>query len=182
MPPRNLTRRTDSEITHVSDSEPEREASRLDHAHSFSSNSSERSLPATPPTERPPLSSLSNTTLATEPGALRSLDRRLQAIEGSLAEIKRELHVQKRDRTSLRDASTTLTLPRKRARVMRSQCVGSDSPVGRLTERRIHRSCLMASTLDQEEMAQSLHADFLRLQRQSLRRPYQQRGSPSAQM
>ncbi|KAJ7134434.1 hypothetical protein C8R44DRAFT_729880 [Mycena epipterygia] len=49
---RNLTRRTDSKITHVSDSELEREASRLDHAHSFSSNSSERSLPATPPTER----------------------------------------------------------------------------------------------------------------------------------
>ncbi|KAJ7694394.1 hypothetical protein B0H17DRAFT_1132027 [Mycena rosella] len=180
MPPRNLPRRTDSELTHVSDSEPEREASRR----SFSSDSAE-SLPATPPTERPPLSALSNTVLGTEPGTWRSLDKRLQAIEGSLAEIKRELHVQrrqKRDNTSLHDTSTTFTPPRKRARVMRSQCVGSDSPVGRLAEPRIHRSSLMASTLDQEEMACSLHADLLRIQRRSLHRPRRQRGSPSAQI
>ncbi|KAJ7141078.1 hypothetical protein C8R44DRAFT_866737 [Mycena epipterygia] len=104
MPPRNLTRHTDS------DSEPEREASRLDHAHSFSSNSSERSLPTTPPTERLPLSSLSNTTLATEPGALHSLDRCLQAIEGSLAEIKRELHVQIRLEQEIKRHAKSFTL------------------------------------------------------------------------
>ncbi|KAJ6601691.1 hypothetical protein DFH09DRAFT_1125723 [Mycena vulgaris] len=182
MPTRNVPRRTESDLTHVSDSEPEREASPLNQAHPFSTDSSERPLPAPSPTERPPLSTLSNTALGTCPGTWLTLDKRLQAIEGSLAEIERKLHVQKRDSPSLHDASTTVTPPRKRARVMRSQCVGSDSPVGRLAEPRIHRSSLMASTLDQEEMARSLHADFLRMQHRSVRRPRRRRGSPSAQM
>ncbi|KAJ7619024.1 hypothetical protein B0H17DRAFT_1219832 [Mycena rosella] len=100
----------------------------------FSTDSSERPLPAPSPTERPPLSTLSNAALGTLPGTWRTLDKRLQAIVGSLAEIERKLHVQKRDSTSLHDAPTTVTPPRKRARVMRSHS-------------------LMASTLDQEEMA-----------------------------
>ncbi|KAJ6623671.1 hypothetical protein B0H10DRAFT_2186982 [Mycena sp. CBHHK59/15] len=58
MPLRKRPRCVDSDMTHVSDSKPEREACRLNNAHSSSSDSS---APDTPPTERTPLSALSNT-------------------------------------------------------------------------------------------------------------------------
>jgi hypothetical protein len=44
----------------------------------------------------------------------------------------------------------------KRARIMRDQKVGGDSPVGRLEEPRIHRSSLMASTPEREDIAHCL--------------------------
>jgi hypothetical protein len=80
-------------------------------------------------------------------------------------------NVVERDSPAMCDASASSSPPpRKRRRVMRNQCVGGDSPVGSLAERRIHRSSLMASTLDREEMTRSIHADLLRIQRRSPRR------------
>ncbi|KAJ7263306.1 hypothetical protein C8J57DRAFT_1333294 [Mycena rebaudengoi] len=157
MPLRNLPRRMDSDTTHVSDSEPEREAYRRNN--SAQSSSCESSAPGTPPTTRPPLSALSNTMLGTDIRAWRVLDDRLSAMEGALAEIKTELYAQRRykqDRTLFTEDLPTSTPPQKRTRTMCSQCVGGDSPVGRLEEPRIHRSSLMASTLEREEMGRSL--------------------------
>jgi hypothetical protein len=93
MPPRNTPHRTESDLTHVSDSEPEREASRRrNHAESFSSES--ESFAATPPaTGRPALSSISNAVLGSSPAC--SLGKRLDAIEANIAEIKSELNAQR---------------------------------------------------------------------------------------
>ncbi|KAJ7261679.1 hypothetical protein C8J57DRAFT_1336755 [Mycena rebaudengoi] len=157
MPLHQPLRRTESDTTHVSDSEPEREVCRLTDPRSLSDDSS--SAPDTPPTTRPPLSALQNTSLGTETGAWRALSNRLSAIEGDLTEIKRELYAQrprKRDRTSFRENLPASTPPRKRARVMHSRRVGADSPVGHLAEPRIHRSSLMASTPEREEMGHCL--------------------------
>ncbi|KAJ7637326.1 hypothetical protein DFH06DRAFT_1478800 [Mycena polygramma] len=86
MPPRRKPlRRAHSSTTHVSDSEPEREAFRTNLIGACSSTSSfNSSAPDTPPTERPPLSSLSNTVPDNEPMTSRAIHERLSAMEGVL--------------------------------------------------------------------------------------------------
>ncbi|KAJ6525834.1 hypothetical protein DFH09DRAFT_1328855 [Mycena vulgaris] len=84
MPP-NL-RRLDFDMTHVSNSEPEREARRRARRNSHSSIAS--SAPNSPLPHRMPLSVVSNTLPVAEPAEQRALDRRLSALEGDLAEIK----------------------------------------------------------------------------------------------
>ncbi|KAJ7079131.1 hypothetical protein B0H15DRAFT_859209 [Mycena belliarum] len=154
-----ILRRLDSSTTHVSDSEPEREARCRACENSRSPESSaEASVPNSPPPHRLPLSAISNTVADTERRTRRTVDRRLSAIEGDLAEIKDKLEVlcgQKRNNMSL-SSSPPSTPPSKRARTMRDQPVGPDTPVGRLEEPRIHRSSLMLSTPEREEMQRSL--------------------------
>ncbi|KAJ7788786.1 hypothetical protein B0H14DRAFT_3162395 [Mycena olivaceomarginata] len=146
-------RRTDSDTTHVSDSEPEREAYRRDNSPSSSSNSSAPNTPS----HRSPLSTISDNTLGTRPDARNTLESRLTAIEGDLAEIKDKLGVQsRRKRKLLVGNSSPSTPPPKRVRIMRNKKVGCDSPVGRLEEPRIHRSSLMASTPEREDIARCL--------------------------
>ncbi|KAF8184612.1 hypothetical protein K438DRAFT_2020332 [Mycena galopus ATCC 62051] len=154
LPPRTLRRRTNSGTSHVSDSEPGEEARRHDHSPYFS-------VPHTPPPHRLPLSAISNITLDTKLDSGHILESRLSTIEGDLAEIKatikdkleaqncpkRKLHVS--------DSAPSTPLP-KRMRLMRDQKVGGDSPVGRLEEPRIHRSSLMASTPEREDIARCL--------------------------
>ncbi|KAJ6565219.1 hypothetical protein DFH09DRAFT_1315015 [Mycena vulgaris] len=84
MPP-NLGR-LDSDTTHVSDSEPEREARRRARHNSHSSTAS--SAPNSPAPQRMPLSAVSNTLPVAEPAERPALDCRLSAVEGELAEIK----------------------------------------------------------------------------------------------
>ncbi|KAJ7079887.1 hypothetical protein C8R44DRAFT_895564 [Mycena epipterygia] len=153
-----LLRRIDSDETHVSDSEPEREARRRarDNSHCLSADSS---APNSPLSCRAPLSAISNTVLDAEPDARRTLDSRLSAIEGDLAEIKDKLEAlrcRKCNRVSFVSGSPPSTPLPKRARIMRDQPVGPDSPVGRLEEPRIHRSSLMVSTPEREEMGRCL--------------------------
>jgi hypothetical protein len=74
-----------SDTTHVSDSEPEREAHQLN---DLNSSSSDSSAPDTPLTKRAPLSGLSGNVLSTDPGTWRALNNRLSAIVGDLAKIK----------------------------------------------------------------------------------------------
>ena len=75
--------RTDSDTTHASDSEPEREARRR-----ARDNSPAKSAPSSPPPRRTPLSTISNTVVQR---ARLTLHNRFSAIEGGLAEIKDKL-------------------------------------------------------------------------------------------
>ncbi|KAJ7161965.1 hypothetical protein C8R43DRAFT_1233498 [Mycena crocata] len=124
--PRTL-RRLPSETTHASDSEPEREAHRRAHENSEPRSSSHSSASNSPPPRRMPLSTVSNTLVDAEPHPRRTLDSRLAAIERHLVEIKQELNCQKRHRESVDDSRPSTPHP-KRARRMRDQPVGSDSP------------------------------------------------------
>jgi hypothetical protein len=163
-----LLRRMDSDKTHVSDSEPEREARRSKSDNSHSSDDS--SAPNSPLPRRAPLSAISNTV---REGARCTIDSRLSAIEGDLAKIKDQLEVlcrsasllsnipcgrpltfsfSERNRVSFISSSPPSTPPPKRARIICDQQVGPDSPVGRLEEPRIHRSSLMANTPEREEL------------------------------
>ncbi|KAJ6561384.1 hypothetical protein DFH09DRAFT_1479649 [Mycena vulgaris] len=159
MPP-NLGR-LDSDTTHVSDSEPEREARRRARHNSHSSTAS--SAPNSPAPQRMPLSAVSNTLPVAEPAERPALDCRLSAVEGELAEIKvglAALRSQKRSRTSsgFESGSPPSTPLPKRARIMCHRPVGPDSPVGRLDEPRIHRSSLRVSTPEREEITQATEA------------------------
>ncbi|KAJ6516524.1 hypothetical protein DFH09DRAFT_1099301 [Mycena vulgaris] len=80
-----LLHRTDSDTTHASDSDPEREARRRAH-----NKSPAKSAPSSPPPHRTPLSPISNTVLEGH-RARRTLHNRLSAIEADLAEIKEKL-------------------------------------------------------------------------------------------
>ncbi|KAJ7221992.1 hypothetical protein C8J57DRAFT_1731661 [Mycena rebaudengoi] len=95
-----LPHHTDSDTTHVSDSEPEQEARRYVRDNSDRS-SPDSSAPNSP--RRTPLSAISNTVVDTEPSSRRALDSRLSAIEGDIAEIKdalKALRCRKRNRAS----------------------------------------------------------------------------------
>ncbi|KAJ7083821.1 hypothetical protein C8R43DRAFT_1115465 [Mycena crocata] len=142
--PRTL-RRLPSETTHASDSEPEREAHRRAHENpeTQSSSGSHSSASNSPPP------------CHAEPHPQRTLDSCLAAVEKDLAEIKQELNCQKHHRESVDDSRPSTPHP-KLARCMRDQLVGSDSPVGRLEEPQIHRSSLMLSTPEREEMSRCL--------------------------
>ncbi|KAJ6517660.1 hypothetical protein DFH09DRAFT_1098868 [Mycena vulgaris] len=144
IPRRQIPRRISSETTHVSDSEPEREARRLlEHSDSGFSSDIEPAPDPSGATGRPPFSAFSNTVLGTDPGTWNSLDKWPQAIEGDITEIRRDLRAQglhKRDRNESQNDPAPSTPPRKRARVMRSHS-------------------LMAGTPEREEMGRSLHAE-----------------------
>ncbi|KAJ7278377.1 hypothetical protein C8J57DRAFT_1713226 [Mycena rebaudengoi] len=151
-----LLHHTDSDTTHVSDSEPEQEARRYVRDNSDRS-SPDSSAPNSP--RRTPLSAISNTVVDTEPSSRRALDSRLSAIEGDIAEIKdalKALRCRKRNRASPVGGSPPSTPLPKRARIMRDKAVGPNSPVGRLEEPRIHRSSLMVSTPEREEIGRCL--------------------------
>ncbi|KAJ7612796.1 hypothetical protein DFH06DRAFT_1243124 [Mycena polygramma] len=179
MPPRRKPlRRAHSSTTHVCDSEPEREDFRTNLIGARSSTSSfNSSAPDTPPTERPPLSSLSNTVLNSEPITSRAIHERLSAMEGVLCEIKMELSAQRRhsaccwpwtrcllmiipERRPSGGPTPTSSPAPKRMRAMKNQCVGDESPVGRLEEPRIHRSSLMVSTPERAEISRCLYEGF----------------------
>ncbi|KAJ6491120.1 hypothetical protein C8R45DRAFT_1138189 [Mycena sanguinolenta] len=150
MPP---PRSTDSDTTHVS--EPEREAHRRDN--SPSANSSALNSP-----HRTPLGVISNTlgnttrlgnTTWLGNTTRRTLESRLLAIEGDLVEIKNKLDMlggQKHGR-DISDSPPSSPL-HKRRRIMRDRSAGGDSPVGPLEEPRIHRTSLLASTPEREEI------------------------------
>ncbi|KAJ7204539.1 hypothetical protein C8J57DRAFT_1735057 [Mycena rebaudengoi] len=158
-------RRIDSDTTHVSDSEPEREAHRQD---CTSSDSSESGTPNTLPPHRTPLSEISNTVLGTESSARRTLESRLSAIERELAEIKEELRHRKRHRISSFDDSSPSNPPPKRARFMRNQRVGDDSAIRE--EPLIYRSSLMVSTPEREELGRCVHEGVQHALKEHIRR------------
>ncbi|KAJ7637279.1 hypothetical protein DFH06DRAFT_1335954 [Mycena polygramma] len=120
MPPRHRPRRAQSDTTHVSDSEPEREAYRQNKTPFESPLPLYPSTPDTTPTKRMPLSALSNTAVGPEPSPWHALNDRLSSIEGGLAEIKTELYAQV-SQSSFCEGSTPSTPPSKRARTMHNQ-------------------------------------------------------------
>ncbi|KAJ7895851.1 hypothetical protein B0H13DRAFT_1885374 [Mycena leptocephala] len=124
-----LLHRIYSDKTHVSDSEPEREARRRkrDNSHSSLDDSS---APNSPLPCCTPLSEISNTVREARLGARCTIDSCLSAIEGDLAKIKDQLGVlcQKCNRASFVSSSPPSTPPPKRARIMHNQPVGPDSP------------------------------------------------------
>ncbi|KAJ6480992.1 hypothetical protein C8R45DRAFT_932892 [Mycena sanguinolenta] len=145
-------RGTDSDTTQVSDSEPEREAHRRDY--SSSANSSMLNSP-----HRTPLGAISNTLGCTDLGTRNTLESRLSAIEGDLAEIKNKLDTlngQKHGRDSFISESPPSSPLHKRRCLMHDRSAGGDSPVGPLEEPRIHRTSLMASTPEREEIRRCL--------------------------
>ncbi|KAJ7804860.1 hypothetical protein B0H14DRAFT_2882663 [Mycena olivaceomarginata] len=142
MPP---IRRSDSEVTHVSDSEPEVSTIR----------------------PRAPLTQISNT-----PKHAR-IHRRIATIEKELADIKQEVQAGTSDTGTApgslkRPGSRSLTPspsrasafpstpPRNKRRCVRSVGVGGDSPVGRLSSPRVHRSSLLLSTPEREQLSREM--------------------------
>jgi hypothetical protein len=86
-----LPRRKMSDTSHVSDSEPEREARRRNES------DNEHSLPPDSPSlQRTPLSSISNMFVETEPIGRCTLESRVSKLEGEMAEIKHELRALRR--------------------------------------------------------------------------------------
>ncbi|KAJ6592156.1 hypothetical protein DFH09DRAFT_1415059 [Mycena vulgaris] len=140
MPP-NLGR-LDSDTTHVSDSEPEREARRRARHNSHSSTAS--SAPNSPAPQRMPLSAVSNTLPVAEPAERPALDCRLSAVEGELAEIKvglAALRSQSLDRATqwhwvpwaMNSTATQLAVqPKLKERKMRGQWMNDKSEVNRI--------------------------------------------------
>jgi hypothetical protein len=53
---------------------------------------------------------------------------------------------------------------------MRDASAGGDSPVGAIASPRIHRSSLMASTPERDELSRQLEYDFLRTRDRELRK------------
>ncbi|KAJ6554856.1 hypothetical protein B0H19DRAFT_1072199 [Mycena capillaripes] len=109
-----------------------------------------------------PLLNISNT-LSAKSSALRTLESRLPAIENDLTEIQNKLGLQrnhKRHKRCFSDFFPSTPLP-KRPRIMRNLWLGG--PVDRLQEARIHRSSLMASTPEREEMGHCLHEGDVRV-------------------
>ncbi|KAJ7722858.1 hypothetical protein B0H14DRAFT_3006156 [Mycena olivaceomarginata] len=160
MPP---IRRSDSEVTHVSDSEPECEAVRREQQES-SPLSSRKSFHYSP---RAPLTQISNT-----PKHAR-IHRRIATIEKELADIKQEVQAGTSDAGTApgslkRPGSRSLTPspsrasafpstpPRNKRRCVRSVGVGGDSPVGRLSSPRVHRSSLLLSTPEREQLSREM--------------------------
>ncbi|KAJ7107584.1 hypothetical protein C8R44DRAFT_858032 [Mycena epipterygia] len=137
MPVAPIPRRTSSEITHVSDSEPEEEACRRRQAQ-FSP------LPDSPPAQRTPLAAISNTFLRTEPIGKRTIETRLSRLEEEITEIKHLLTHGKRNRSTQSPPYTPL---RKRRRITDNEAT---------PETPILRSSLMVSTPERDEMARDL--------------------------
>ncbi|KAF8147223.1 hypothetical protein K438DRAFT_1989806 [Mycena galopus ATCC 62051] len=155
-----IPRRTSSNTTHVSDSEPEREARRRNEAQSSSP-------PDSPPPQRTPLSSISNTLLGTEPIRRPTIETRLSKLEGEIAEIEYDLNVlrhEKRNRTPPSPPSTPLP---KRRRTMHGNTATAETP--------ILRSSLMASTPERHEMTRIVSEGI----QQSLREWHRQNLSAS---
>ncbi|KAJ6461390.1 hypothetical protein C8R45DRAFT_1028248 [Mycena sanguinolenta] len=149
-----VAHRTSSDVSHVSDSEPEREAHRL-----LSSGS--ESSPASSP-KRIPLGTISNTSqkvhICCPNFTGTSMDTRLAAVEEEMSKMRDEidrvgrmgkLAILKRKR-SPSPSPTPSTPPNKYPRT-RDIAVGSSSPLGRLDEPLIHRSSLLLSTPEREE-------------------------------
>ncbi|KAJ7142360.1 hypothetical protein C8R44DRAFT_846424 [Mycena epipterygia] len=129
-----------SDDTHVSDSEPEREARRRIKAQSLSPGNSP---PLPQHVLRTPLSSISNTLVGSEPIGRSTLEARLSRLEDEIAEIKDEVHDlshKKRNRTTKSSPSTPLP---KRRRTMLEDTATDETP--------ILRSSLMASTPERME-------------------------------
>ncbi|KAF8182252.1 hypothetical protein K438DRAFT_1840534 [Mycena galopus ATCC 62051] len=162
MPP-PLIHRT-SDVSHVSDSEPEREALRC-RCRCRSLEASSPTLPESP--TRPPLSTISNTTRARKHTCCpnfgsSSMEFRLCAMElaisGMREDVARAISVvepggRKRLRSPSLPSPSTPPPPKK----YRSMKIGSDSPIGRLDEPRIHRSSLLLSTPEREENSREAH-------------------------
>ncbi|KAJ6523405.1 hypothetical protein DFH09DRAFT_1330046 [Mycena vulgaris] len=139
-----IPRRTSSNTTHISDSEPEREARRRDNAQA-------PSPPDSPSPQRIPLSSISNMLVDTQPIRRPAVQSRLSRLEGDIAEIKHDLHVlagRKRSRPAESPSSTPL--PKRPRRVHD----------GGIPETPILRSSLMATTPERDEMAQRVSEDI----------------------
>ncbi|KAJ7483028.1 hypothetical protein B0H11DRAFT_2020987 [Mycena galericulata] len=145
-------RRTFSDTSHVSDSEPEGEARHHNKAQSSSP----------PPPQRTPLSSISNTLVGSEPIGRRTLETRLSKVEGEMADIKHEIRILrrgKRNRTSKSPPSTPLP---KRRHTMRADTAITETPIS--------RSSLRTSTPERDEIARYVSEGI----RQSLRECHRQ--------
>ncbi|KAJ7115712.1 hypothetical protein C8R44DRAFT_880130 [Mycena epipterygia] len=139
VPP--IPRRTSSDITHVSDSEPEREACRRRPAQF-------PSPPDSPPAQRTPLAGISNVLLRTDLDGLQAIETRLSRLEGEIAEIKHSLAHGKRSRIGHSPPSTPLP---KRRRIL---------PDETTHETPILRRSLMVSTPEREQLSRWVSDDI----------------------
>ncbi|KAJ7652623.1 hypothetical protein B0H17DRAFT_1214884 [Mycena rosella] len=147
-----LPRRTSSNTTHVSDSEPEREAYRRD-------NPETSSPPDSPSPRRTPLSLISNTCVNTRPIREPAVETRLSRLEGEIAELKHDLRVltsSKRSRPMESPPSTPLS---KRRRSVYD---------GATPETPILRSSLMATTPERDELARCVSENIRQCQCRNL--------------
>ncbi|KAJ7153832.1 hypothetical protein C8R46DRAFT_1119726 [Mycena filopes] len=161
-----LPRRTSSTTTHVSDSEPEREAYRRNHAGESSPPDSPR--PQRAP-QRTPLASVSNTLLGSECTQLHTLETRLSRLEDDVANIHCVLaRGLKRSRPSPSPPSTPLP---KRRRVLRDGAAIPETPLP--TSR-------MASTPERDEISRLVSNEVERGLRASHRRHMLSRSTPAA--
>ncbi|KAJ7173022.1 hypothetical protein C8R43DRAFT_1102813 [Mycena crocata] len=124
-----ILRRLASDTTHVSDSEPVREARCRARDNSRSSSSDDSSAPNSPLPRHTPLSAVSNTMVDAARRPERTFDSRLSGIEQDLSEIQQRLKGEKRKRDSPVSTATASTPRPKRARLMRDQLVGPNSPL-----------------------------------------------------
>ncbi|KAJ7463132.1 hypothetical protein B0H11DRAFT_2053487 [Mycena galericulata] len=148
-----IPRRTFSDMSHVSDSEPEGEAPHH--------NKAQGSSP--PPPQRTPLSSISNTVVGSEPIGRRTLETRLSKVEGEMADIKHEIRVLRRGkRTRTSKSPPSPPLP-KRRHTMRADTAITETPISRTSLR-------MASTPERDEIARYVSEGI----RQSLREFHRQ--------
>ncbi|KAJ7044577.1 hypothetical protein C8F04DRAFT_1068792 [Mycena alexandri] len=143
-----IPRRASSNTTHVSDSEPEREALRR--------NSLKNSSPPNSPRHRAPLSSISNTLVGTNRVITRTVEARLSKLENDIGEIKRELRELKHNTIPL---SRPLPPVPKRPRT-----------VQQTPETPILRSSLMVSTPERDALARWVSNDLQQSLREGQRR------------
>ncbi|KAJ7024038.1 hypothetical protein C8F04DRAFT_1132557 [Mycena alexandri] len=148
-----IPRRASSNTTHVSDSEPEREALRR--------NSLKNSSPPNSPRHRAPLSSISNTLVGTNRVITRTVEARLSKLENDIGEIKRELRELKHNKRSRCSHSTSppSTPVPKRPRT-----------VQQTPETPILRSSLMVSTPERDALARWVSNDLQQSLREGQRR------------
>ncbi|KAJ7815659.1 hypothetical protein B0H14DRAFT_2603308 [Mycena olivaceomarginata] len=90
-----------------------------------------------------------------------ALEWRITAIEQELVGLKQDIQ----------DVALPCTPPpAKRARIMYNASADGDSPVGTIALPHIHRSSLMASTLECDKLSRQLEYDFLHTRDRELRK------------
>ncbi|KAF8146708.1 hypothetical protein K438DRAFT_1944447 [Mycena galopus ATCC 62051] len=150
-----LIHRSESEsgTTHVSDSEPEFQATQRklrEDSPSFQ----------TPSLIRTPLRTISNIPAEKShsvDGDLSMLEKELVDARYLVQNLRRRLNKRALSpSTSSPIHSGVTTPPRNKRRCMKSVSVGGDSPVGRLCSPRIHRSSLLLTTPEREELSREM--------------------------